>query len=60
MADKKIEIVVDLGKARIDDLGSHEIRENFFSPHVIEPIHSYQIPEPHVGCFMGDQTCSAQ
>ena len=41
MADKKIEIVVDLGKARIDDLGSHEIRENFFSPHVVEPIHSH-------------------
>ena len=60
MPDQKIEVMVDLGKARVDDLGSHEICEHFFGPHVIEPIHSHQIPEPHVCCFMSNQTCSAQ
>jgi hypothetical protein len=52
--------VVDLRKAWIDDLRRHEVGQHFFHPDIVEPPHSHQIAEPHVGRLMSDHAGAPQ
>ena len=45
---EKSHVVIDRRKRRVDDLRRHEIREDLFHPHVVEPLHRHQIAEPQV------------
>ena len=55
MLEHKAEVVIDVGKARMDNLGRHKVGKDFFQPYVVEPFHGYQVSEPHVRRFVSDQ-----
>ena len=46
--------MVHLGERRVDDLRRHEVGEDLFHPHVVEPLHRHQIAEPHVRGLVRD------
>ena len=52
---EEAEVVVHLGKGGVDDLRRHEIGEDLFRPHVVEPVHRHEVAEPHVGGLVGDE-----
>ena len=58
--DEKVEVVVDVGEARVDDLRGHEVREHFLEPDVVEPLHRDEIAEPHVRGLVRDQARAAE
>ncbi len=55
MRQQEPQVVIDLGKRGIDDLGRHEIGEHFLHPHIVEPPHGHEVAEPHVCRFVRDQ-----
>ena len=53
---QKPQLMIDFGKGRIDDFCRHEVGKHFFGPYVVEPFHGDQVTEPHMGCFVGNDT----
>ena len=60
MLQEKAQLVIDLRKRRIHDLGRHEVREHLLQPHVVEPLHRHQIAEPHVRRLVRNQVGSPE
>ena len=47
--------MVDIRKARIDDLGCHETGKHFLRPYIVKPFHRDQVAEPHVRRLVRNQ-----
>lgn len=60
MRQQETQLMIDLRKARIHNLGRHEVRHHFLHPDVVEPPHRHQIAEPHVRRLMRDHARPAQ
>ena len=60
VAHEEIQVVIDVRELRVDNLRGHEIREDFFRPDVVEPLHGHQVAEPHMCRLMRDQRCAAK
>ena len=60
VVDDEFEVVVRVFDGHLGDFVGHEIGKDLLHPHVVEPLHGYQIAEPHVGRLVRDEVGAGQ